>query len=106
MEATNLDKICAEYGMDLLNIPKKLYESANKEIKSCSNLQELKAKDYDRSELQNSLIEFLGFKLVDPLAEAKEWREKDFTKKKRSEESLEFNPKEYETEITKALVFW
>ena len=34
---TNLDKTCAEYGMDLLNLPNLLYKKANAIIKNSSN---------------------------------------------------------------------
>ena len=101
----NLDKTCAEFGMNLLEFPKKLYEKANMIIKNSSNLNDFKIKNYSWTEEESKCQNFYSFNLIDPLkaAQGKIKNDNDFNKLKKKDEPLNFDPKIFETEITKAL---
>ena len=102
---TNLDKTCAEFGIDLLELPKKLYEKANVIIKDSSNLEDLKTKNYSWNDEENSCKDFCGYDLVNPLKniQVRVKNDDDFNKLKDRENPLTFDSKSFETEITKAL---
>jgi hypothetical protein len=102
---TNLDKICAEYGMDLLNLPKKLYDETNNLVKSSSNFADFKRKNYDKTNWKDSLKNFLEYGLINPLEylQNKINREKKIDELKEKNHPLNFDSKSFETEITKAL---
>jgi hypothetical protein len=100
----NLDKICAEYGMDLLNLPAELYEKTNGLIKSSSNFSDFKNKNYNEFDLSDSLKKFLGYGLIDPLKYLQnKINGEKFDKLKEKDHPLSFDSKSFETEITKAL---
>ena len=100
----NLDKICAEYGMDLLNLPKKLYYETNNLVKSSSNYDDFKMKNYDETNWNDSLKNFLEYGLISPLEYLQnKINGEKFDKLKEKDHPLSFDSKTFETEITKAL---
>ena len=102
---TNLDKTCAEFGIDLLELPKKLYEKANVIIISSSDLGDFKTKNYSWTEKESKCQNFYNFNLINPLKEVqgKIKNNDDFNKLKNKDKPLAFDSKSFETEITKAL---
>ena len=100
---TNLDKICAEYGMDLLNLPKKLYDETNNLVKSSSNFADFKRKNYDKTNWKDSLKNFLEYGLISLEYLQSKINGEKFNKLKEKENPLSFDSKSFETEITKAL---
>lgn len=102
---TNLDKICAEFGMDLLEFPKKLYEKVNVIIKSSSNLDNFKTTNYCWTKKESKCQDFYNFNLINPLKEiqGKIKNDNEFNKLKNKDKPLAFDSKNFETEITKAV---
>ncbi len=101
----NLDKTCAEFGIDLLELFKKLYEKTNIIIKSSSDLDDFKIKNYSWTEKESKCQNFYSFNLINPLKEVqvKIKNNNEFNKLKNKDNPLNFDPKIFETEITKAL---
>ena len=107
---TNLDKICAEYGMDLLNFPAELYGAINGLIKESSNISALKKQytisinkdDTEEEKREKKKKEKFGNYILSIL-KYKYRMENNFQKFKNKENPLSFDSKTFETEITKAL---
>ena len=103
MEKVNLDKICAEYGMDLLKFPESLYNEAKKILQDSDSKEDFESKDYDESNWTVNLKEFKNYNLIDPLQDLKTKIRKDNQFYKLKEKPPSFNSSTFETEITKAL---
>ena len=103
----NLDKICAEFGMDLLSLPNRLYIKSCEVIKNSNNKDEFLNLDYAVNEFEKKLEDFFKDNLIDPLKNLKDKirkaddQEEVYNKLKREPPKLP--AKDYETEITKAL---
>ncbi len=116
---TNLDKICAQYGMELLSLPERLYDEVNRLIEEIcensknkediyKNKKEIEEKINNRSDWTDSMKEFVVFQLAYILNNKKNRiikSDKDFEKLKQDikKEKLSFSPETFETEITKAI---
>jgi len=103
MNKINLDKICAEYGMDLLKFPESLYNEAKKILQDSDNKEDFEGKNYDESNWTEGLKEFKNYNLIDPLQDLKTKIRKDNQFYKLKEKPPSFNSANFETEITKAL---
>ncbi|WP_022854095.1 hypothetical protein [Thermodesulfatator atlanticus] len=103
MEKVNLDKICAEYGMDLLQFPESLYNEAKKILQDSDNKEDFEGKNYDESNWAVNLKEFKDYNLIDPLQNWKNRLSNDNEFNKLKEKPPSFNSSTFETEITKAL---
>ncbi|SNR89565.1 hypothetical protein [Desulfurobacterium atlanticum] len=103
MNKINLDKICAEYGMDLLTFPESLYNEAKKILQGSNNKEDFEGKNYDDSDWRESLKEFKNYNLINPLQDLKNRVRKDNQFDKLKEKPSSFNSSTFETEITKAL---
>ena len=104
---TNLDKICAQYGMELLSLPERLYDEVNELIEGSNSKDEFIGKNYDQSNWEQPLKDFFAFKLVDPLKDLKSklnsTKDSDKAYQRLKKEKLSFSPETFETEITKAI---
>ena len=103
MDKINLDKICAEYGMDLLKFPETLYKEATKILQNSSSKEDFKGKNYDESKWTKGLKEFKNYNLINPLQDLKNRVKKNNQFDKLKEKPPSFNSSTFETEITKAL---
>ncbi|GAB6161037.1 hypothetical protein JCM12298_01960 [Desulfothermus naphthae] len=99
---TNLDKTCAEFGIDLLEFFKKTYEKINELIKSCRNLSDLRTKSYKENGGENKKLEEFGNYSLGIIKDSLK-NDNDFNKLKKKDKPLNFDSKSFETEITKAL---
>ena len=103
MGKINLDKICAEYGIDLLNLPNKLYAETNQIIKKSLSLTDFQNTNYSLKDWDEKCKKFFEYNLINPL--------KTFQKKIKNENEffslknklISLDVRSYETEITKAL---
>jgi len=98
----NLDKTCAEYGMDLLALYNKVYKKLNYIIKNCSDLSEFKSKRYEDEETNPKTKEF-GDYFLGIIKDIIKDNANEFKKLQKKEKPLTFDAKTFETEITKAL---
>lgn len=97
----NLEKVCAEYGFDLIMIPCKITVKTEDLIKSCNSLEEFKNQKYHN--LDQKEQDFINTKLIDKLVELQRKTKKENDFKRLKENSLNFQPDIFENEITKAL---
>jgi len=97
----NLEKVCAEYGFDLIMIPYKITVKTDDLIKSCNSLEEFKNQKYHN--LDQKEQDFINTKLIDKLVELQRKTKKENDFKRLKENSLNFQPDIFENEITKAL---
>ncbi len=102
MSITNLDKICAEYGMELLAFPKKLYEETYKILQECNTKNDFNDKNYNDSQWSEDLKAFRNYQLVDPLEDLRR-RLNNISFDNIKDNPPLLNSSNYETEITKAL---
>ncbi len=103
MNKINLDKICAEYGMDLLKFPESLYNEAKKILQDSDNKEDFEGKNYDESNWTEGLKEFKNYNLINPLQNWKNMLSNDNRFNKLKEKPPLFNSSTFENEITKAL---
>jgi len=108
MNEINLDKICAEYGMDLVRITKEIYKKATEILSLTNTYGEFLQSNYQN--IDDKINDFLSHKLINPLANLKKSINKLAEDKKKAEEFERlrqkpptFAPDTFETEITKAL---
>ncbi len=103
MNKINLDKICAEYGMDLLKFPEILYNEAKKILQDSDSQEDFEGKNYDESNWTEGLKEFKNYNLINPLQYLKNRVRNNNQFDKLKEKPPSFNSSTFETEITKAL---
>jgi len=108
MNEINLDKICAEYGMDLAGITKELYTRIIEILSLTNTYEEFLQSNYEN--IDEKINDFLSYKLINPLENLKKSINKLAKDKKKGEEFKRlrqkpptFAPDVFETEITKAL---
>jgi len=108
MNEINLDKICAEYGMDLVRITKEIYKKATEILSLTNTYGEFLQSNYQN--IDDKINDFLSHKLINPLENLKKSINKLAEDKKKAEEFERlrqkpptFAPDTFETEITKAL---
>lgn len=106
----NLDKICAEFGLGLLNIPYKLYEKVATILSRSTDKDDFFLNlDYAFDLSEDILKDFSEYKLIDPLETIKtkirksQVNKQNIVYEKLKNESKKFHAKEFETEINKAL---
>ncbi len=108
MNEINLDKICAEYGMDLVRITKEIYKKATEILSLTNTYGEFLQSNYQN--IDDKINDFLSHKLINPLENLKKSINKLAEDKNKAEEFERlrqkpptFAPDTFETEITKAL---
>jgi len=108
MNEINLDKICAEYGMDLVRITKEIYKKATEILSLTNTYGKFLQSNYQN--IDDKINDFLSHKLINPLENLKKSINKLAEDKKKAEEFERlrqkpptFAPDTFETEITKAL---
>jgi len=108
LNKSSLDRIAAEIGFMLCDVPNAIYRATADKISKCKNADELKQQNlalndvskYISTEKYNFLIEKI-MKIVNPLEDVKRMPSRQFSELKERPKKLD--AKEYEREVNKAL---